>query len=224
MIFINHFLFYRFSFVKINKINELPLGSTIDVIGIIKDSGSYMEILIKSSQTMKGRRTIQIFDDSLSGIELTLWGDLAQKELPKNSIILLTNVKTNEYNGSRNLTSSFQTSIFKDETLEEYKKLDEWRNLISGEELEGINIASQSEKKIYRSKTLIQIETEAGHMNEDKIFTDTKACILQIKNDERTPLYYLACPNEKCSKKVVEENSGEWKCESCNKSYKDVNL
>ena len=37
-----------------------------------------------------------------------------------------------------------------------------------------------------------------------------------LKNDEKT--YYLACPDETCKKKVMEESVG-WRCESCNKTY-----
>ena len=38
-----------------------------------------------------------------------------------------------------------------------------------------------------------------------------------IKNDDKT--YYLACPEDSCRKKVIEENNNEFKCESCGKIY-----
>lgn len=37
-----------------------------------------------------------------------------------------------------------------------------------------------------------------------------------IKNDDKT--YYLACPDENCKRKVIEEGNG-YKCEHCNKTY-----
>lgn len=40
--------------------------------------------------------------------------------------------------------------------------------------------------------------------------------VAYLKNDERT--FYLACPNESCKKKVIEESVG-WRCENCNKTY-----
>ena len=191
----------------------------------MKESGQYVEVNVKNSQTTRGRRNIQIFDDTLSGVEMTLWGDLAQKDFKKDSIILIKNAKINEFKDTRNLTSTFQTFIHFDEFENEtYKALEKWRNSVSSEEIEQISIKDKSEKKIYRTKTLSQVEEEAKKLVnsfDDRIYSDIKAHILLVKNDERIPLYYLACTNEKCAKKLVEEMDG-WKCESCNKTYKEV--
>ena len=37
-----------------------------------------------------------------------------------------------------------------------------------------------------------------------------------LRNDDKT--FYLACPEESCKKKVMEESVG-WRCENCNKTY-----
>ena len=37
-----------------------------------------------------------------------------------------------------------------------------------------------------------------------------------LRNDDKT--FYLACPEESCKKKVIEESVG-WRCENCNKTY-----
>jgi replication factor A1 len=41
-----------------------------------------------------------------------------------------------------------------------------------------------------------------------------------VKNDDRT--FYLACPEDSCKKKVIEESVG-WRCENCNKTYPHCN-
>ena len=39
-----------------------------------------------------------------------------------------------------------------------------------------------------------------------------------IKNDDRA--YYLACPEENCRRKVIEDEAGgKFKCEHCNRTY-----
>lgn len=48
------------------------------------------------------------------------------------------------------------------------------------------------------------------------------AYVSYIKNDERA--YYLACPEENCRRKVVENDgmngqSGKYKCDHCNRTY-----
>ena len=40
--------------------------------------------------------------------------------------------------------------------------------------------------------------------------------ISSLKNDDKT--FYLACPDDNCRKKVMEEAVG-WRCENCNKTY-----
>ena len=42
------------------------------------------------------------------------------------------------------------------------------------------------------------------------------AYIWILKNDDKT--YYLACPNENCKRKVIEESVG-WRCSSCDQTY-----
>jgi len=37
-----------------------------------------------------------------------------------------------------------------------------------------------------------------------------------VRNDDKT--YYLACPEESCKKKVMEESVG-WRCENCDRTY-----
>lgn len=215
---------FRFHFVKINKIMELPVGSTIDVIGIVKECGAYQEVNVRNSNAPKGRRLLQIYDDSMSGIEVTMWGEWANKDYSKNSILMLKNARTNEFNSIRNLTTSFQTTVVADPSNEEYERLEKWRDSLTSDDMEKISIKERSEKKLYRMKTLAQIEADMAKLpsgSDEKVFTDTKAYIILMKNDERAPMFYIACPNEKCSKKVTEDMDG-YRCENCNKSFKEV--
>lgn len=41
--------------------------------------------------------------------------------------------------------------------------------------------------------------------------------------DDQKNMYYLACPEPKCKKKVMEENAG-FKCENCNRVYGQCNV
>jgi replication factor A1 len=49
-----------------------------------------------------------------------------------------------------------------------------------------------------------------------KKFFFVSGFVSYLKNDDKT--YYLACPDESCKKKVMEESVG-WRCENCNKTY-----
>ena len=39
-----------------------------------------------------------------------------------------------------------------------------------------------------------------------------------MKNDDKT--YYLACPDDNCKRKVIEESVG-WRCTNCDKTYQN---
>lgn len=45
---------------------------------------------------------------------------------------------------------------------------------------------------------------------------ETKGTISLVKHENN--IWYNACPEPKCNKKVIEEN-GQWKCEKCNKYF-----
>ena len=52
-----------------------------------------------------------------------------------------------------------------------------------------------------------------------KKFFFVSGFVSYLKNDDKT--YYLACPDESCKKKVMEESVG-WRCENCNKTYPNI--
>ena len=61
--------YLKYNFVKINCLNETLIGSLIDIVGIVK-------LVEKSNKfnSAKNKKLI-IFDESLSSVNVTLWGD-----------------------------------------------------------------------------------------------------------------------------------------------------
>jgi len=53
----------------LNQVSELPLGSVIDVIAIIKDPGECMQITLKSGEP-KSKRSLHVYDESMAAIEI----------------------------------------------------------------------------------------------------------------------------------------------------------
>jgi hypothetical protein len=50
----------------------LPIGTQIDVMGIVKESGMQQEVNVKNSNVPRARKNIQIFDETLAGIEIVI--------------------------------------------------------------------------------------------------------------------------------------------------------
>ena len=41
--------------------------------------------------------------------------------------------------------------------------------------------------------------------------------VSMIKNDEK--LFYSACPNDNCRRKVLDDGNGGFRCENCNRTF-----
>ena len=52
-----------------NQISELPVGTQVDVIAIIKDPGECNPITLKSGE-VKSKRAMHLFDDSMAAVEM----------------------------------------------------------------------------------------------------------------------------------------------------------
>ena len=104
----------------------------------------------------------------------------------------------------------------------EYKALFSWLQQNDAKNI-NINIPEKG-LKAGKFKTLAKLEEESTQKLldvSDKLFSDVKAYIVFIRNNETATLYYLSCPTDKCMRKVVEESDG-WRCEKCNKSFAEV--
>jgi len=49
-------------------------------------------------------------------------------------------------------------------------------------------------------------------------YFNLKAEISHLKKDN---CLYMACPTAECNKKVIDQSNGDYRCEKCNKDYKD---
>jgi len=160
----------------------------------------------------------------ISKFPQTLWGDLANREFISDSILILKQLRIGEYNSNRNLSNSFSTQIITDcEEFPEYKVLASWLQQNDPKNI-NINITDKGGLKAGKLKTLAKLEEESTQKLlevSDKLFSDVKAYIVFIRNNETATLYYLSCPTDKCMRKVVEDSDG-WRCEKCNKSFPEV--
>ena len=131
-------------------------------------------------------------------------------------------MKINDYAGVRNLTNTFQTRVVEvSENLPEAKAVRAYfQNKNPTSEEHPVPTIYET-PTTYSFKTLEQIEEECtGLLNTpaDKVYNDIVAFVFYVKNDM---MYYVSCPNDKCTKKVIEEG-GLFRCESCRNVYEKV--
>lgn len=135
-------------------------------------------------------------------------------------------MRISEFNFQKQLTTGFSSQIIQDcESFDEYKELDNWKKKKNPKDM-NIAVPIKGSAAVGKYKPLVRLEEEANLKLVDaneKIFSDVKAFVVFIRNNENAQLFYLSCPSEKCMRKVIEESDG-WKCEKCNKTYPEVIL
>ena len=152
---------------------------------------------------------------------MTIWGRQAQEfSAPPESVIAVKGVKVSDFNGrSLSLFSSSMMQI--DPDIEEAHVLSGWyKNVGRNESFSThVNAGIQSETGERRQedrKTLGQVKDEGLGMGETPDYFTCLATIVFIRQEN---VSYPSCRTEGCKKKVVEDGSGQWRCERCDKTW-----
>ena len=155
---------------------------------------------------------------------MTIWGRQAQEfSSPPESIIAVKGAKVSDFNGrSLSLYSSSMMQI--DPDLEEAHSLSGWYKNVgrnehfsthAGLRTEGSGMGGEGKPADAR-KTLAEVKDEGLGMGDTPDYFSCLATVVFIRQEN---VSYPACRNEGCKKKVVEDGSGQWRCERCDKSW-----
>lgn len=120
----------NYSFVKINSIANAEVGSTIDIIGIVKEATECTEIISKNRGGVAlQKRDLTLIDESLNEVRLTIWGDKAQANTnwQVTPIVAVKGVKVGDY-GGRSLSTLASSSLVINPAIPEGHMLHQWRS------------------------------------------------------------------------------------------------
>ncbi|WVZ73420.1 hypothetical protein U9M48_021726 [Paspalum notatum var. saurae] len=219
----------RFSFTSIDRIEELENNAIVDVIGVVTVVNPSTTIQRKNGmETLK--RTISLKDMSGRSVEVTMWGDLCNREglqlqgmveCGTFPVLALKAGKVNDYSGkSVGTISSSQLLINPD--LAEAHSLRQWFDS-GGRDASTQSISRDFTPAASRNeirKTIAQIKDDGLGMGDKPDWVTVKATVVFFKTDS---FCYAACPNmigdRQCSKKVTKSDSGNWLCDKCNQEF-----
>jgi replication factor A1 len=152
---------------------------------------------------------------------MTIWGRQAQEfSAPPESVIAVKGVKVSDFNGrSLSLFSSSMMQI--DPDIEEAHTLNGWYKNVGRNESFSTHANSGSraeggERRQEDRKTLAQVKDEGLGMGETPDYFTSLATIVFIRQEN---VSYPSCRTEACKKKVMEDGSGQWRCEKCDKGW-----
>ena len=213
----------RFNFTNIGDLQTVEKDSVIDTIGILKEVGETSQIVSKTTSKPYDKRELTLVDNTGFSVRLTIWGNSAATfDVQPESVIAFKGVKVSDFGGrSLSLLSSGSMSV--DPDIDEAHKLKGWYDaqgrtdtFASHASMAGGTVGAAGGRQD-AMKTVVQVKDENLGMNpETTDYFATKATIIYVKQDN---ISYPACASPDCNKKVVQEDSGQWRCEKCNKTF-----
>lgn len=211
----------RFNFTNIGDLQSVEKGTTIDVLGILKNVEPIAEVPSKSTGKRYTKREVTLVDDTGYSVRLTIWGNVATSfdALPE-SVVAFKGVKVSDF-GGRSLSLLNSGTITTDPDIEEAHKLKGWYDaqgrfdqFATHASTDGSNTTAGSRQDSY--KTIVEVRDEQLGMSEKPDYFSLRATVIFIKQDS---VCYPACAQEGCNKKVIQLDSGQWLCEHCEKSH-----
>ncbi|CAF3183622.1 unnamed protein product [Rotaria sp. Silwood2] len=207
----------QFNFIPISDIANRQANSVCDVIGVVKSSSNIDTIVSKTSQKEFNKRELLLVDENAS-ITATLWGQQAEDfDGSSNPVLAFKGIRIGDFNG-RTLSTLSSTLICLDPI--ETPRTIELRNWFDKEgksiDLPDLSKGAEIGNQQAPFKTFSQIATEGLGLSDKPDYINVKAVITFIKKETAV---YMMCPEERCGKKVVDENNGTFRCEKCNKTY-----
>ena len=207
----------QFNFIPISEIPNRPANSVCDVIGVVKSTSDLQTIISKTSQKEFTKRELLLVDEKAS-ITATLWGQQAEEfDGTSNPVLAFKGVKIGDFNG-RTLSALGSTLLSQDPPdTERTVELRAWFDS-EGKSMDLPDLSKGGDVSTRQTpfKTLAQIISEGLGLGDKPDYVSVKAMSTVIKKDSAV---YMMCPEERCGKKVVDENNGTYRCEKCNKTY-----
>ncbi|XP_055751644.1 replication protein A 70 kDa DNA-binding subunit-like isoform X2 [Salvelinus fontinalis] len=205
------------NFVSIADLEAREKDAILDVIGVCKSVADVTRLTTKNNREVS-KRTLNLMDQSGKLVEVTLWGEEAENfDGSGQPILAIKGAKLSDY-GGRSLSASFSSTVMVNPDIPEAYKLRGWYDK------EGHSMDGQSLTEARTGggggntnwKTLTDIKTEhLGHGDKADYFS----CIGTIVYIRKENCLYQACPSQDCSKKVVDQQNGMFRCEKCDKEF-----
>ncbi|KAI9661294.1 MAG: Replication factor A protein 1 [Bathelium mastoideum] len=210
----------RFNFTNIGDLQSVEKDTTIDAIGVLKEVGEVSQITSKTTSKPYDKRELTLVDNSGYSVRLTVWGNVATSfDVPEESVVAFKGVKVSDFGGrSLSLLSSGSMNVNPD--IDDAHRLKGWYDAAGRNDSfnthQGALSSTTGAGRKQEYKTIQQIKDENLGMGEEQDYFTLKATISYIRQDS---MFYPACLGEKCNKKVVENDPGQWRCERCNETY-----
>jgi replication factor A1 len=112
-------------FTELSEIDDLPIGTYIDIIGIPRQVFSPKLINLKNGNNSM-IRCFKLFDGKGRSIPITLWGYNANISIEENKVMAFEELRVYQYKGRNQLGSTSRTKVIKDINEYDTTELQSW--------------------------------------------------------------------------------------------------
>lgn len=204
----------RFDLVSITDLSEKGKDSIVDVVGICKEASPVTKIVARSTGNELTKREVTIVDQSNASIVLTLWGNDAESFNDfDNPVILLKGVKLGEYAGGKTLAITSSSVMKVNPDIPEGHQLRGWFEN-GGMNKEFVGLSTRTGTGNMSAEWITFHESKLRNIGSEKTdYFQTSGMVHSIRSEN---MIYKACANSDCNKKLIETESGTYRCEKCN--------
>ncbi|KAK9501699.1 hypothetical protein O3M35_012375 [Rhynocoris fuscipes] len=209
----------QFNFVKLSSIQESEPETILDFIGVCKSAGDVVTLTSKTTNRELKKREVTVVDSSLASVTLTLWGSQAEEFNGDNQpIVAVKGGKISEFQGGKSVSLIGDSVLQINPDIPEAHRLRGWFDGLS-EDAKFISISSRSDTggaAPGKNLTLKEAVDQKLGCGDKADYFNCYANVMHIRTEKCT---YKACPTPECNKKVIDQNTGQYRCEKCNREY-----
>ncbi|XP_011874694.1 PREDICTED: replication protein A 70 kDa DNA-binding subunit-like isoform X2 [Vollenhovia emeryi] len=209
----------QFNFCPISQVENKEQNEFIDVLGVVTTFSDVQRVVQRSTGREFIKRDVNIVDDSGTMVSVALWEKQAKDfDGSNNPVLAIKGARVGEFNGGKNLSLIHSSVLEKNPDLPEAHRLREWYTTVGhSENARSLSRAGGSGDLNVPLYTL-QEATEA-RLGEKMNISDAFMVVATNKIIRVENAIYKACPIESCKKKLIDQSTGVFRCEKCNKEY-----
>jgi len=216
----------QFEFVALSQLSTAVKNQSYDCVGVCHKVSDISSVTKRTTGEELKKREISIIDTSNTSINITLWGETAEKfEGSSNPVIAIKNALVSDFNGV-SLSCNSQSTMQINPDISEAHQLKGWWESTGCNQS---NITSLSNTGMVGGggsapfKTFEDAKREGlGTRKEGNDYFMVTATVVFVRKEN---ILYTACPNKesKCMKKVTDMSNGMYRCEKCNQEFDTFN-
>eukprot|EP00753_Platysulcus_tardus_P008232 PLAT1583.2.p1 GENE.PLAT1583.2~~PLAT1583.2.p1 ORF type:complete len:634 (-),score=376.92 PLAT1583.2:84-1985(-) len=210
----------QFNFTPLDALAGL-IGKTVDVLAVVQSAAEVATIMTRAGRETQ-KRDLTLVDSSMASVRVTLWGDsaLADPGYDSKPVLALKGAKVSDYGGV-SLSTYRSTMLDWNPELAEAATLRSWFDG-GGAAAGSVRALSGAGGRRARTpeerKTMSAILDERLGMGEKRDYLSFRGTLLSYSKVDSGP-WYPSCMSPDCKKKVLDDGSGGWICDSCSKTH-----